>query len=327
MRGLFDIAIDYDATPPDIGHKHIVCHVSGGAASAVVAMRCVEWYGTDRVTFVNADTGCESEGNYALIDALELASGVSIIRLTQGKDIWDVFDEHGVMRMMSGACKASVELKQKPLDDFTRARFSPDEVLVAIGMSWMEPERQARLTRRLKPYQTFFPLNASPRLSECEIVAELARYGLPESMAYNLGYTHDNCKGGCVLAGQSQWAGLIGDAPEHFAYCEDRERTFYERTGFTVLKDRRGGELKSYPLFQLRADKMAGRKFRNGWRSTCGCMLIGENDGGNADEEETESPQGAQADEGLVDGSRPRPQVGTGQGNREGRQAEETPQA
>jgi hypothetical protein len=254
-------------------------------------MRCIEWYGLDRVTLVNADTGCESSGNYALVDALESASGVKIVRLDQGRDIWDVFDEHGVMRMQNGACKASVELKQKPLDAFSRSIFSPDEVLIAIGLSWDEPERQCRLTRRLEPYQAFYPLNVSPRLTECDIVSELDRYGLPESMAYNLGYTHDNCRGGCVLAGQAQWAGLLHDDPEHFAYCERRERVFYDRTGFTVLKDRRGGRTTSYPLFQLRADKAAGRQFRNTWRSTCGCMSIDETDRASTDEESDQSPQ------------------------------------
>ena len=276
LPNLWTIPVDYSQPVPDIGDRRVCCHVSGGAASAIAAMRCLEWYGADRLTLVNADTGCESNGNYALVDALESTSGINIVRLNQGKDIWDVFDEHGVMRMLSGACKASVELKQKPLDNYTRSTFSPDDVLIAFGLSWTEPERQNRLATRLEPYQVFYPLNVSPQLTDCGIVAELERYGLPESMAYNLGYSHDNCKGGCVLAGQAQWAGLLDDDPEHFSYCEQRERVFYDRTGFTILKDRRGGETKSYPLSQLRVDKAAGRRFRGTWRSTCGCMLIGE---------------------------------------------------
>jgi len=255
---------------PDIGNRHVCCHVSGGAASAIAAMRCVNWYGTDRVTLVFADTGCESAGNYALIEALESVSGVQVTRLEQGKDIWDVFDQYGVMRIY-GACRASIELKQEPLDTFTRANYSPDEVVIAVGLSWTEPKRQQRLARRLEPYQVFYPLNANPQLSECEIVKQLEEYALPESMAYGLGYTHDNCKGGCILAGQAQWAGLLDDDPAHFAYCEKREEAFFRRTGFTVLRDRRGGTTTSYPLSQLRLDKIAGRVFRE-WRSTCGCM-------------------------------------------------------
>jgi hypothetical protein len=288
MPTLWTIPIDYAQPIPDIGERRICCHVFGGAGSAVAAMRCIEWYGAERVTLVNADTGCESSGNYSLVDALERACGVEIVRLAQGGDIWDVFDTHGFMRQ-GGACKASVELKQKPLDNFTRSVFLPHEVLIAVGLSWEEPERQRRLAKKLEPYQVFYPLNASPQLTECAIVAELDRYGLPESMAYNLGYTHDNCKGGCILAGQAQWAGLLSDDPDHFAYCEQRERVFYDRTGFSVLKDRRGGRTISYPLFQLRADVAAGRKFRNTWRSTCGCMSIDATDGASTDEEDNQS--------------------------------------
>jgi len=271
MPTLWDISIEYGQPIPDIGNRHVCCHVSGGAASAVAAMRCITWYGRDRVHLVYADTCSESDGNQALVDALKEASGLAVIRLSQDKDIWDVFDEHGVMRM-DGACKASVELKQKPLDAYTQSRFSPDEVLIALGLSWDEPKRQTRLAARLQPYQAFFPLNAGPQMQHCELLAELAKLGLPESMAYGLGYQHDNCKGGCILAGQAQWAGLLDDDPEHFAYCERREWAFFLRTGFSVLKDRRGGKTQSYPLRQLRTDKAAGRTFRGTWRATCACM-------------------------------------------------------
>ncbi len=259
---------------PDIGDRHVCCRVSGGAASAIAAMRCLEWFGPNRVTLVNADTGSESPGNYELIRSLEIVSGLPVERLHQGMDIWDVFDLHGVMRLIhgGGACKASVELKQKPLDAFTRDHYAPEQVVVAVGLSADEKERQLRLTKRLRPYEVMYPLNAKPHLRGCQMVAELERYGLPKSTAYKMGYAHDNCNGGCVLAGQAQWAGLLDDNPKYFAYCEKREGAFFERTGFTMLRDRRGGDTKPYPLSQLRTDKAAGRVFRAAWRSVCGCM-------------------------------------------------------
>jgi hypothetical protein len=244
-------------------------------------MRCVEWYGRDRVTLLNADTNKESEGNYALVSAVVANTGCEYVHLdNDGKDIWDVFMEHGVMKLPNGGCKASVELKQKPLNNYMAKRWAVDQVVIAAGMSWMEPERQSILDANLYPFTVFYPLNVQPKLSDCEIVAELERYGLPTSDQYRKGYSHDNCNGGCVLAGMSQWAGLLEDDPEQFAYDERREREFYERTGFSILKDRRGGEAKPYPLFKFREDLAAGRPVPNDWRSTCGCMLISED---NAD--------------------------------------------
>lgn len=276
---LFDLDIDYDQTPPDLDGRHVLCRLSGGAGSAIATMRCVEWYGQDRVSIVAADTMSESDANYALVDAVEKESGLPVERLCQNKDIWDVFDEFGVMRMAlsGGACKASVELKQKPLDDYTSRRFSVDGVVIATGLSYEERmDRQPRFIAKLAPWTCFFPLNVRPRLSACQIVAELKRYNLPVSDAYEKGLDHDNCKGGCILQGARQWAGLLKDDPEHFAHCEQRERAFFERTGFAALRDRRGGDVKPYPLFQLRADIENGRKIPDDWRSKCSCMMLGE---------------------------------------------------
>lgn len=62
----------------------------------------------------------------------------------------------------------------------------------------------------------------------------------------------------------------------HFKYCEQREKKFFNKTGFTVNRDRRNGETNPYPLFQLRKDVESGRDFGNEWRSTCGCMTLSE---------------------------------------------------
>lgn len=247
---------------PPIGDRTVLCHLSGGAASALATMRCLQWYGADRLKLVYADTASESAGNHALLDSLERATGIPIHRLHQGIDIWDVFDSHRMMRMANGSCKAAVELKQKPLDAFTRSQYTADQVIIAVGLTWQEPKRQERLTRRLSPYQVLYPLNVTPRFTHSQILAAVCMCGLPISLAYNLGYKHDNCNGGCVLAGQRQWAALLDNNPLHFGYCEKREQLFHARNGFTILKDRRGGTTKKYLLSQLRMDKAAGRRFR-----------------------------------------------------------------
>lgn len=273
-------SIDYKSVP-EIPENTIVVHLSGGAGSAISAMRCVEWYGRDRVRLVFADTLSESPDAYALVDAVEAASGISIDRLSQGKDIWDVFDAFGVSKIAAtGACKASVELKQKPLDAWMRDNFRPSECVIATGLTYEERhDRQPRLQNKLHPYKCFFPLNVPPILAHCDIIAELEKYGLPVSSAYAKGYSHDNCNGGCILAGLKQWAALVKENPEHFAYCESRERAFYEATGFSINRDRRGGTTKPYPLYQLRQEVEEGRTFGDGWRSTCSCMMTGETEG------------------------------------------------
>ena len=127
-----------------------VCvNVSGGSGSAVAWHRCLEWYGADRVRPVFADTNNEDDDLYRFISDCERAFGQKCERLANdGRDIWDVFDETGVLRIAKagGACKASIELKQKPLD----AHFkSIGADAVAVGIEFMEPERMVRFEQKL----------------------------------------------------------------------------------------------------------------------------------------------------------------------------------
>lgn len=265
--------------PLDIGGRHITVHMSGGGQSAVCLARCLEWYGSDRVSAVFADTNTEAPDLYEFLDACERRFGIEIERLNNGgRNIWDTFDSFGVisLRNAGGACKASVELKQKPLADYMSRSWQPNEVAIATGLSWMEPERQAKLIAKLNPYRCVFPLNHKPRLSDCEIISELERLGLPVQDSYRKGYPHANCGGGCVLAGIAQWMGLLRDYPERFQWHEMRERRwrFVHGSTFTVLRDFRGdGKAKGYTLEQLRLDVAAGRKPPNDFRSGCGCMV------------------------------------------------------
>lgn len=254
----------------------ICVHVSGGSASALTAIRSQERWG-GRVSFVFADTCSEDADTYRFLDDLEQYLG-PIERLRQFNadgsptDIWDCFDAHGIMRIAKAgnACKASVELKQKPLDAHTRAH---GHEWIAIGYNWDEPERVVKLQSK-RPEAVFPLVGTEPRLTECQIHEELRRIGLEPPRVYAQGFVHNNClgAGGCILAGLSQWAAVRELKPDAFAYAKDREAAFADRTGFTVLRDQRGGETKSYTLAELEEDAKAGRDFGRQWKSTCGCM-------------------------------------------------------
>jgi len=95
-----------------------------------------------------------------------------------------------------------------------------------------------------------------------------------------MGYSHNNCGGGCILAGIRQWSGLLEDNPALFHYHEEKEQELIKylqeknRTVMTILKDRRGGTTKSLSLKQLREEIESGkRKSTDSWReSSCSCM-------------------------------------------------------
>ena len=244
--------------------------VSGGAGSAIAWKRCLDWYGADRVVPVFADTKTEHEDLYRFLADLEQAFGQKIERLADGRDIWDVFLKSKMIKVMNagGACKASIELKQKPL---AKHFEESDCDAIAVGLEATEAERIKAF--RDKIGHVIFPLVATPMLSDCEIKDEITKLGIELPALYADNYTHNNCGGFCVLAGLGQWAQNYKRDPETFAAMEKRENEFMQLTdGFTVLRKTTNGITQAYPLHQLREDVESGVKFPQDWKSNCSCM-------------------------------------------------------
>jgi hypothetical protein len=249
-------------------------NVSGGSGSTVALARAIERYGKDSVDAVFADTNAEHPSLYRLLDDIEGVFGITIARLTNGgRDVWDVFFESRLMKTPNGGCKAAIELKHKPLDAYRDSKYTPADATIVMGMDWMEPERQARAVKRMAPWSVEFPLTWPKLLSKCEEIDELRRLGLTVPTLYERGHAHNNCAGACVLAGTSQWVGLLADDPERFDRYAEKEAQWRDFVGqdYAILKDRRGGVLKPMTLAQLRTRVQAGDTFRE-WRSTCNCM-------------------------------------------------------
>lgn len=258
--------------------KRVMVSVSGGSGSAVAWYRALQWWGKDRVVPVFADTCSEDEDLYRFLVDCEQAFGQTITRLKQfnddgsDMDIWDCFDRHGIAQIpkAGNACKASVELKQKPLDAFAG---SNELNVIAVGYSITESERMLSLNKA-KKQTVVYPLVAKPVLGECEIHEELRRIGIEPPRVYQDGFVHNNClgAGGCILSGLAQYAAVRRLKPEAFRYAKQRSQAFYEKTGFSVLRDQRNGEVKPYTLEELDQEAQQGRDFGNAWQSNCTCM-------------------------------------------------------
>jgi len=260
-----------------------VCRVSGGAGSVIAAHRTVEAFGARNCVLVFADTGSEHDTTYDMLRFMfnrampEVAS--SWLKKHDG-DIWDFFDQHGMIRGQKSGCMASHYLKQKVLDEFHDSM--PGNHVTVTGLDWMEEDRIARLDRRLTPRSTYYPLCYGHRLSRCQLIAECESMGYPKQALYERGYPHNNCgKHGCVLAGISQWVGFYNDDQDGFLYSAERERLFQIKhdTDFTVLKDRRNGTTAPLSLYDLR-DRIETNDVDGlqEFRSTCGCATWQQGD-------------------------------------------------
>lgn len=258
---------------------HVV-NVSGGAASAVCLFRVLERYGRENVRAVFADTRWEHPDCYRFIDDIERASGVHIDRLSDGRNIWDVFTESSTLTMGTGGCKASWELKRLPLLAYTEA--IKGDVTTHIGFGPDEDDRMERIQVAMPERRFDFPLCWKPRLfARCDILDDIRARGIEPPSMYADGWPHANCQGACILAGIKQWAGLLKDNPELYRLSEENEERFQQilrdrgRDEHTILKDRRGGAVQNYSLRQLREDIESGRRAADdSWRETsCTCML------------------------------------------------------
>ena len=78
--------------------------------------------------------------------------------------------------------------------------------------------------------------------------------GLKTPRLYNLGFSHNNCGGGCVRAGQAQFKKLLEVMPERFAMWEEKEQEIIKHIGkdVSILMDMKDGVRRSLPLIELR---------------------------------------------------------------------------
>jgi len=259
--------------------KHIV-NVSGGRASGVALFRVLERFPREEVYAGFADTRAESADLYRFLDDLERAAGIPIARLSDGRDAWDVWFESFMFTTgLNGGCRASWELKRKPLEAWRRTVASPEDAVVYIGYGMDEEARVERLLKSDIIWTFDFPLRWKPHLGPCDLSDFLIQHGVKPAADYDKGYKHANCGGACILAGIAQWCGLLKDDPLRFRAYEEKEQQFLaglrerNRTEITILKDRRGGAVNNLSLKQLREEIEAGiREPKDTWRlSTCSC--------------------------------------------------------
>jgi len=137
-----------------------VVSVSGGAGSTLALERAIEKHGIDKVVAVFADTNTEHEDLYDLLNHIKTRHpNLSFVWLdNDGMDIWDCFDKYGMISTPNGACKASLELKQKPIAKWVKENCDPKTHIICSGLEFSEPERMQRFDARWLPIPVGIPL-------------------------------------------------------------------------------------------------------------------------------------------------------------------------
>lgn len=265
---------------------HIIVSVSGGLGSAETLRRCVKTYGKDRVVAVFADVkgdgrthsefsnhpqfildmlherfGGETRDTYRFIWQLAHHFDIPIhVVKYDDNSIWTTFAQKKFFRLHSGGgfiCPASQLNKRQAIVEWIRGNFKAGTYVMALGMAWDEGHR-------VKSAQGYW----SKQMGwEVPVIAPNAEYPYADNIstanwchendieipsAYSLGFSHNNCGGGCVNAGLGHFALLYKDRPDtywYWAFMEGEAQKAMSRP-YTILKRTRDGITSPITLYE-----------------------------------------------------------------------------
>lgn len=213
----------------------IVVALSGGKASAW----CADWafrnYQKDDIILYFNDTKWEHEDLYRFLNDLSKYFDHPIVFDSDGRNPEELFYDNGALannRMPFCSRQLKADRLQK---------FYKDGDTLVFGIGGSEPHRAQRITsvydsvsqKTGKRVTLRFPL-ISEQVTREQINNFLALAGIEEPIIYSLGFSHNNCSGGCVRAGKKQWKLLYEKLPEVYADRERVETEFREFTGKDV---------------------------------------------------------------------------------------------
>lgn len=250
-----------------------IVNLSGGLTSYEALRRCVARHGTRRTIAVFADTRIEDADLYRFLSDGAARLGVELIRLADGRTPFDVWHDERAITLPNGAVPCSNLLKRDMLRGWIAGQVRP--YTLVFGMDWSEPHRMDRLRERYAPTPCWFPLAEKPYLMKDDIAAQCVRDGLPPPRLYGEGFSHNNCGGGCVKAGQAQWAHLLAVRPETYAMWEAEEERFRAFIGkdVSILRDRTGGVARPLTLRAFRERVQCGGSYDRAAWGGCGCFV------------------------------------------------------
>ena len=246
---------------------HTAGMLSGGAGSWGACRRWIDQYGADGLILLFTDVGGDGTNPHVGEDPdtlrfLEDAAadlGAPLVKLRDGRDIWDVFREKRWLGNTQLA-HCSWELKTGPARAWIEQN-APGLQRIIVGIDKTEDHRAAEISAKYAPYEVVFPLMERPYWWKPQLVDMLRERGITPPRMYRLGFAHANCRG-CVKAGQGHWLRLLRVFPEEFAYAEAQEEKLRAELGdVAILRDRTGGETVPLTLreFRHRADDDHGQ--------------------------------------------------------------------
>lgn len=252
-----------------------IVQYSGGVGSWAAAKLLVDQHGPEQVHLLFADTLTEDEDLYRFLDETQKNLGAKLIRLEDGRDIWEVFaDKRYLGNSRIDPC--SRILKRDFLREYIDTHYDPDEDTVVLGIDWSEMHRLEKARPKWDPWVLRAPLCEPPYYSKDQLFEWLENEGIPPPWLYELDFAHNNCGGACVKAGQAQWKQLYRHMPDRFAYHAQKEQEMRELLDkdISILRRQRDGVRENLTLWQLKAEIDAEKDDTDPYDiGGCGCAI------------------------------------------------------
>lgn len=252
---------------------------SGGLGSYFTAKRLLEQgISKDDIILLFTDTKIEDEDLYRFISDAEKSLGISITNFSDGRDIWQVFKD---VRFLGNSRldPCSRVLKREMSRKFIK-QFSPDEVIIYLGYDYTEMHRFEKAQKAWLPYKIESPLCDKPYIDKQDMIKLIEEDGIKLPRLYKMGFSHNNCGGGCVKAGIGHFTMLLDVMPERFKEWEDNEQMMRDYIGkdVSILRRTRKGVRSNFTLRQLREERETITKEELCDIGGCGCFSGTDNE-------------------------------------------------
>jgi hypothetical protein len=228
--------------------------VSSGLSSSVAFDRLIKRCPDAIPVFM--DTLFEDKDNYRFMDECETRWGTKIVRLTEGRNPYEVSCAERVIPN-SRVAPCTSRLKLEPFRNWVNSNF--EEATIYIGYDYTEMHRMDATNKAYEElgYKVDYPLLWKPY--EFRPYTDVVRsWGIEPPRMYRMGYTHANCGGRCVKQGQGDWLRTLINFPERYSACEEWEQEMRKlsenHSHYAILKRMNGKEIIPLTLQQLREE-------------------------------------------------------------------------
>lgn len=248
-----------------------VVQFSGGVGSWAAAKRVVEKYGSSDLVLLFADVKAEDEDTYRFLHEGAANIGVEVTVIADGRTPREVMrDERMIGNSRIDPC--SKILKRKLLDRWHKENCDPADTIIYFGIDWSEINRIATIQASIDPWKAEAPLCEKPLMSKGQCKEWAIAEGLTLPRLYDAGFSHGNCGGACIKAGQAQWALLLRFNRPLYLEWEDWEIEMRAEVGdHSILRDRSGEMSKPLTLREFRLRIEAGQSYDLFDWGGCGC--------------------------------------------------------